>query len=156
ICPAQLRLPPARYMDLSSTTTPPACSSWAPTSAVAAARIQARKRRQSPKLYTSDNEPMAQKLVANTTAPNRQPIRSPPSANEVAPCCAMLSRNASIIAGLSPQLSSCIDPRQYVVPLEVISGDRRPPSRRVVTASRPSTVRHDRNDSHPFRQACAN
>src|SRR5437899_1249975 len=43
------------------------------------------------------SEPMAQKLVANTTPPNRQPIASPPSASQTAPCCATVSRSASII-----------------------------------------------------------
>ena len=42
--PAQFELG-ARYIDLSSATTPAACSSWAPASAVAAASSQARKRR---------------------------------------------------------------------------------------------------------------
>src|SRR5437868_837785 len=40
---------------------------------------------------------MAQKLVANTTAPNRQPIAKPPSASQTAPCWPIPSRNASII-----------------------------------------------------------
>src|SRR5436190_2418472 len=115
ICPAQLRLAPARYIDLSSATTPPACSSWAPTSAVAPARIQARNRRQSPKLWMSLSEPMAQKLVANTTAPNRQPITSPPSASQTAPFCAMVSRSASIIVAPAP-LSAFLPSRGSPLP----------------------------------------
>src|SRR5689334_4393354 len=42
----------------------------------------------------------------------------------MAPCCALVSRSAPIIAGLSPQLSSCIDPRHHLVRRQVISGHR--------------------------------
>ena len=48
------------YIDLSRATTPAACRSCAPISAVAAARIHARNRRQSPKFKMSESDPIAQ------------------------------------------------------------------------------------------------
>ena len=59
MCPTQPSAG-AMYIDFSSETTPAACSSCAPISAVAAASTQARKRRQSPKFRMSLSEPMAQ------------------------------------------------------------------------------------------------
>ena len=92
---------------------PAACSSWAPMSAVAPARIQARKRRQSPKLWMSLSEPMAQKLVANTTAPNRKPTARPPSAKYqravVGDCVAKRVHVISSERPAHPAVPACID-----------------------------------------------
>ena len=52
-----------KYMDCVRSTNPAACKSCAPTRLVTAARIQARKRRQSSKVMKSEIEPMVQKLV---------------------------------------------------------------------------------------------